>query len=71
MTEADISATLESSDEPCPKGDPRCPGPDGVELPCFDCYREDTACPNHYLWCDAGSDRSPKTLTCYDCLIAE
>lgn len=36
-----ITSAAVSNKEPdtCPNGDPRCGGPDGEDLPCFDCYR--------------------------------
>lgn len=39
---ADGGAVVEgdAESEACPNGDPRCDGPDGDDLPCFDCYRE-------------------------------
>lgn len=34
--------SLESKPETCPNGDPDCDGPDGDDLPCFDCFQADT-----------------------------
>ncbi|WP_218962307.1 SWIM zinc finger family protein [Halorubrum persicum] len=40
-TDGGIAAVASQSDESadtCPNGDERCPGPDGDDLPCFDCF---------------------------------